>query len=548
MAWQSEVGSGVNRAVDYRDLVTKWVAMATSQHVATVVINNGGTGGTYIIGDVVTLTHGGAHLDAKFEVLTVSGSQIATMKIVSSGAFSNRIAAAPSINVAGTGYVTNEVVEVQGGTSREKGKIQVTTQSGGVPSAIASFETGGAYSVAPGLTGAAVLSVGPSTKAGNDDLTVDITMTGLVGTTGLAVTGGGGSGATVDITLAESGWVVDGRNTNDALVTVDFEKTVVLKGDAAGKTNKPYIGFRSWSAVSGLDTRYGVAVFGMGAHNAATGIHLQPNISPAFNPSTGGMAVGVHLLCDENIAQEMDFWITIDDHRLGGVVNINPGAANTDDGEYMQWHAGLMDIYGTESEQPYSMLVAGSCDTISVNPSVAASRITGIAECMAATAADAPVWFYHVEDAVWHSITNAIELVAGTKVYTMYPMGFPLDVSSASDPNNIVAEGLWDTFRDYSLLTRGAPGSKLYPIFSETVDEPFLFPLNALQKNSTPISTDGPKGQVRGFYWLSATDAAGAQILNMSEDFVTIGSDRYRVFHNHVHHSRYQYIAIKEDV
>ena len=63
--FQREVGSGVNRATDYRDLCSKIVGCATSQHVATVAINNGGTGGTYVVGDIVTLTHAGALLASR---------------------------------------------------------------------------------------------------------------------------------------------------------------------------------------------------------------------------------------------------------------------------------------------------------------------------------------------------------------------------------------------------------------------------------------------------------------------------------------------------
>ncbi|MCH7944864.1 MAG: hypothetical protein IIC73_02440, partial [Armatimonadetes bacterium] len=86
MAWQPEVGGSSNRAADYRDLLVKKVAFMTSQHVATVAINNRGTGGAYVVGDIVTLTHAGAILDARFEVTGVTAGQIDTLRIDSSGA------------------------------------------------------------------------------------------------------------------------------------------------------------------------------------------------------------------------------------------------------------------------------------------------------------------------------------------------------------------------------------------------------------------------------------------------------------------------------
>src|SRR5688572_6598806 len=133
MSWQYEVGTGTARATSYRDFLTKLVAFCTSQKVATVAINAGGTG--FAVGDIVQLTHAGAYLNARFEVLTLSGSAIATLRIVASGAFSNRLTGAVTVNAGGSGYqasVSNIILEVQGGSSREKGKVVATTNGSGV--------------------------------------------------------------------------------------------------------------------------------------------------------------------------------------------------------------------------------------------------------------------------------------------------------------------------------------------------------------------------------------------------------------------------------
>jgi hypothetical protein len=136
-------------------------------------------------------------------------------------------------------------------------------------------------------------------------------MTGMIGTTGLAVTGGGGTGATVDITLAETGWTVDGRNTNDRTEnSLTDEKEVVLVGDAAGLTNKPYIGMISATATSGINTRYALVLFGMLAHNSAIAFKDQPGLSPGVNSGTDALEDGgSFLLCDEDDVQDMDFWL-----------------------------------------------------------------------------------------------------------------------------------------------------------------------------------------------------------------------------------------------
>ena len=549
MAFQREVGVGSNRAIDYRDGMTKFVTMMTSRHMEAVVINAGGVG--YVVGEIVTVTHAGAFLDFRAEVLTEAAGVVTSLLITSSGAFADRVATVV-INAGGTGYVVGDILEIQGGSSREPAKAVVDTEAAGVITAVSVFETGGVYSTPPLAVAAPTLGIGPSTFAGDDAATIDTTMTGIVGTVGLATTSNlAGTGLTVDVTLVESGWAVDGRNTNDALVTVDFEKTVVLLGDAAGKTNKPFVGMRTWSSVSGPNTRYGIAMFMMAAHNPAIAIHLQPLISPAFS-GTGAMATASHLIFDEDQVQENDFWITVDDMRVGGVVNINPGAGTTDDGRYFQWHIGLLDNYGTEIEQPYSGLAGASAITIGINPDLQTLFVSSIAEQAAATSLNTGWFFFQPEDALWRAIINSVNGGSVGRQRIMYPMGFPLDITDIFDEDNIATEGVLDTFRDWSLLTRAPAPNLLMPVFSNTQTEVFLWPLNVVQKTNPPIlNRDGPKGEVRGFFFLTATDAAGAQIANFSEDFITIGTgpgSRYRVFHNHVHTERYQYIAIQEDV
>ena len=208
MAFQAEVGAGSARATNKRDWLTKAVAMHTSQRLKTVIVNVGGTG--YVTGEIITLTHAGAFLDARFEVTDQIGGviQAGGLQVTSTGAFSDRIATV-AINAGGTGYAVNDVLEILGGSSREKGKAQVTTEAAGVITAVALFETGGAYSTAPGLTGATTRGIGPAAFAGDDAATIDITMTGLVGTTALPTTASAaGTGLTIDITLAETGWAI----------------------------------------------------------------------------------------------------------------------------------------------------------------------------------------------------------------------------------------------------------------------------------------------------------------------------------------------------
>ena len=541
MAFQREVGGSAQQATDYRDLLTKLVAFKTSQHVATVVINNGGTGGTYVIGDIVELTHAGAYLDARFEVLTVAAGQILTMRIQDSGAFSNRIATV-AVNAGGSGYVVNDVLEIQGGTNREKGKARVATLSGSAVATVNVFETGGAYSVAPGLTGAATIGVGPSTFAGNDAATLDLTMTGLIGLTGLAVTGGGGTGATVDITLAQTGWAIDGRNTNDLLFNgVNFEKQVTIVGDASGKTNKPYVHYSTRNDTSGINERYNVVISSSIAHN--------PSISISAQVGHSGF---VYLSCDEDQVQNLDFWFSANDFRSCGVTNINPGAANTDDGEYMHFYTGYINTFATESEDPYPMFIFASSRTPNIDPSTSSVHITGLSECVAGTGGDPGSRFFRSEDSTWVTVENSEgPNVNQSRATIMHPMGQTFDIVSPGNTADVnFQDGPVPFWTGLGSTGRASPTRRLLPVPGST-ELNFPIPLTIIHRpglSSLDDTLDTPRGQLDGVLWVYNTDDTGATIVNFSEDYVTIGTDRYRVFHTQVQRQLYHYICIKEDV
>ena len=551
MAFQREVGGSAAQASDYHDLVTKVVAMMTSQHVATVAVNAAGSG--YVAGDIVTLTHASAYLDARFEVLTVGGSgDITSLRIIDCGAFAVRATSA-TVSVGGSGYAVGDIIEVQGGTTREKAKFQVATLSGSAVATVSLFETGGAYSSTPSNP-AATVGVGPTAFAGDDACTLTVSYGTLVGTTGLSVTGGTGSSATVDITLAESGWSVDDRNTNNLTVNgVTNEKEVVLVGDATGFTNKPYVNFVTGTSTSGLNTRYWIGCYGMTAHNPLLNTWESPGLSPGRNTGTGAFETGAYLLCDENQSQNMDFWITVNDRRVMVVVNNNSGAGNTDDGIYHQAHLGFLARFGTESEQPYPMMIGASANTPNLDESVASQQISGLPELNAPTGSTSGFFYWDEITSDWENISNTTNLQsASTRPRSMFPMAQAYDKNAAGNPADyIVEDGPIVFYSGIGSTSRSSPTRALYPVPGSASDLHTLFPFTlVVQPDGTTVNdvSDRAVGQVDGVFWVNATDNTGAQISNFSEDYVTIGSDRYRVFHNHIHTERYQYVAILEDV
>jgi hypothetical protein len=548
MAWITETGAGSNRPADYHELVWKIVAAATSQHVATVAVNAAGTG--YVVGDVLTLTHAGAAFDARFEVTTVGGSgDITGLRIVSSGAFANRLASA-AVAAGGSGYAVGDVLEVQGGSAREKAKVVVATLSGSAVATVTVAESGGAYATPPG-SGSATVGVGPNAYAGDDAATLNPTMTGLIGTTGLSVTGGTGSAATVDITLAETGWAVDDRNTDNVSFNgVTNEKEVVLVGDATGRTNKPYIGLTTLTRTNGLDTRYGIALHGMTAHNPAIALSAQPAL--LGTPGTWSDSLP-YLVGPENQAQEIDLFISIDDVRLTGVINANPGAATTTDGAYLSFYMGYLDSLATEAEAPYPMFIHGACRSVNVDPANPSTSISSMPEFARATfTAPGGHYFFFSETQSWRTfeggrLDNSGELLGDQVIWPSQmttPVTDPEDDEFVPESRETI-ELPYDVFR----TVRQAAVRRWLPIPGSTAKH-YPLPFVITSRDSTTFSEtlDLPVGQLRGCFWVFNSDASGNAYANFAEDYLEDGSDRYRVFQNHRNNQRYNFFCIKEDV
>lgn len=543
--WQANVGSGSGRATNKHDLVTKWVALMTSQGVATVAINAAGTG--YTVGDVLTLTHAGAYQVARFEVTSVGGGgDITGLRITSNGAFGNRATSA-TVSAGGTNYAVNDVLEVQGGSTRCKAKFRVATLSGSAVATVAAFEDGGAYSSTPSNP-ASTTKVGPTAGTGSG-CTLTVTYSGLIGTTGLAVTGGTGTSATVDITLAQAGWTCE-RNTNSTTFNgVTNEKEVVLKGDASGRTNKPYLAFTTFTRTSGINTRHVVGLHAMTAHNASIALSAQPGL--LGNPGTWSDE-NPYVLCDENAAQEMDFWLSVSDREIHGVVDINSSAGNSDDRQFMQFYAGFLNTFATETEDPYPMFVAGASRGTNIDPSAGSTNITGLGECSAPPAPgtfNTGALFYRSETSTWVYVSNSQNVASDEESHVVFPLGNLREVGTSNSADNVVFDGPVPFHTGIGSLNRTVPTRRLWPVPGTTPYQ-FLFPLTILSRPASAYDAvlDTARGNLNGCFFVYNTDAAGTTITNFALDYITVGSDRYRVFHTHVQRQPYHYVAMKESV
>jgi hypothetical protein len=129
----------------------------------------------------------------------------------------------------------------------------------------------------------------------------------------------------------------------------------------------------------------------------------------------------------------------------------------------------------------------------------------------------------------------------------MWPGG--ANTLNQSDPEIIVNPGAIPITDSIFRRDRGAPARNLLMVPGSTPKH-MTYPLVILRKVTDPASdtTDSTRGQVRGIRWVYNADSTGAAINDFSEDYVVVGSARYRVFHNWDLTERYQYVCIKEDV
>lgn len=521
----------------YREILTRLVATATSQHVSAAAINNAGTG--YTVGDILTITHAGAYQPCLIEVLTLGGGgAIATFAIRAGGAFSNRVATV-AVNAGGTSYPVSTTVtlEIQGGTSTEKAKVTATTNGSGVVTSVVLFETGGAYTSAPAGTGATTSIIGPSTATTGSGCTINTTMTGLIGVTGAAATGGTGASATFNLTLTASGWTALWNRNAYSTNSINNEKEVILQG-LAGTGTDPIIGFRTYTATSGT-TRYGWCVVGMDSFNGGLTFATMPNVGPNPDPTSNA---GVCFLLFDNA---QNYWFSVRNRRIVAVVKA-VGASIT---SYVSMHAGLLNPFGTATEVPYPLYVSASTRSYVRRPDDGGFFVTGLTEVFHDTTAS-PAAFRRASDGAWTTVQNVNNGTAlAANVVT--PVGGSPDVSGSTAEDNISTEGrmTFDVFTNtgIALPSGGAATQLLMPALGVT-DQPLLYPTavvtHSIDGSGNTLTEHLLRGEIDGVFWFHANKSDGTAIA--SEDTITIAGARYRVFANAHRTERYSFFALAE--
>jgi hypothetical protein len=520
MAWHAGTTSG------YRDALAKVVQMATSKHVSAAVKNAGGSG--YTVGDVLSVPHAGGLLEATVEVLTLSGSAVDTVKLRNMGAYSNRVASA-TVVVGGANYAVGDILEVDGGTATEKARLRVATLSGSAVATVTVYEGGGAYSTAPSGTQTTTL-VGPSTGTGTG-ATFTVTMSTLVGTTNVATTGGTGTGATLDLTLTDTGWTALRNRNNFSHNSVNDEKEVVLRGTSGGGDH-PYVGFRTYTRTVGLDTYYYFYSCGMSAFNAGLALSAQQDVSAT--------TVANNLPITPLFNTSMPFWFAINGRRIFTEFRTDGGAVDS----YQSGYHGLGRPFGTQTENPFPMLVCGSLADFDQKPDSAAESNTGLSEARQAAGFTTPMYMFEITDRTWRNLANTLDSATEATTRGVYP-GFA-GAAVGSLEGAIVAPGPINMTTEVFRVAGGAATRSVKPTV-DPGDDPFLlWPLTVL--STADGATQGVLTfvhcELEGLFWVSATKTDGSLIA--PQDTFTVGSDRYRVFPCAHRRERYSFFCVKE--
>ena len=480
------------------DALVNLVAFATSKHVSAAALNAAGTG--YTVGDILTITHGSAYHDCTLEVLTITGGggtgPVGTVAIRDAGAFADRVTAVAIGSAAGTGYGTDDIIRLTDGTFTEFCKIKIDTQAAGVPSAISIFETGGAYSVDPTLTDAPTSNdIGEGSGV---DLVVDVTMTSIIGTTAITATGGTGSSVSFDLTLTDTGMscsTAKQNQNNYSTNSITNEKEVILQGSVAGG-DAPYVGIRTFTTDSGLNTRYGWVLTGMDSYNSSLAFDAQPNVGPGTEPLTGTVCL---LMFDD----DQDFWMVANGRHVKVVIKA-VGAATT---TYMSMFHGLLDPFGTQTESPYPYYISGTTGTRARAPDSGGYFVTGLTELYTDLVSTTPAYYRQASDGAWTGVVNSVNGTAqNTSVLT--PLG---ETKAGQDDDYLGADGRMEIHMGGGRFAGGSNnvsqsnGSAAEVLIMPTIgdNELLLIPCDICTQPSSGDNTSETKirGEIPGIFW-----------------------------------------------
>tara|TARA_R110000822_G_scaffold120633_6_gene254172 strand:- start:7579 stop:9201 length:1623 start_codon:yes stop_codon:yes gene_type:complete len=533
-------------ATDYIDLLDQLIEVVTGRHMATVAVNAGGT--LHAVGDIIDITATGSTSTevAKIEVVTLSGSAIATARIYRGGVYTvdpttivgNAQSATTGVGTGATFDITFAATGWTLNTRRSEAVVAAATvAAGGTGYAVSDVLTliggvlskGGAaatYTVAT-LSGSAVATVTQTTQGDYEVVPANAVLT--------SVAPSGGTGCT--LTVAWQDLAGDTR--------------VVLTGDA-GAAIDPVVGIVTYSNETdetSINTVYNWALFGMTSWSSALALHQQPNISDGFDitvpdgdltGSTSGDGAFVPLKPSD--AFSIDWWIRANGRNVTMVARIEAAATNY----YAFASFGLLNQFGITTEFPYPAFIAGTSDRKRVWYRDTGSIFGGPTEVIRRNNGPQFVW---APEGTWHESKNA-SISSNTSTTPGYstenttprvntwPLGPSNTHDTADDQTWAIAGSLGFDNDDFTLGVNPIAiyrtpdtGGDLFPLFPNTI----------LQADS---ASDFFRtfGEMDGVWWFHIADATIT-----SEDRITQGGAAYTIFQNGTRIQDWSYFALRED-
>ena len=508
-------------ATDYLDLLDKLVEFVTSRSCTSVAINGGGTG--YSVNDVLTVSGGTSTIAVELVVTSVSSGVIDGVRISQSGAY--------------TSLPTNPVSVTGDGGSGATFNLTFNTDNGwtvnrrtkeAVSAAVGTAGTG--YSVSDQLTivggvdadTAAVFNV--DSVGGSGEVTgVSLVTAGKYGETpanDAATTGGGGSDCELTVTYQNH-------------TSTDFD--VLLEGEGGG-ADEIFVGIRSFNVGSSFNWE----LMGATGYNAANSYVTQPGRSPGnYESGVEAEREGSYVPLDNS---SITYWIYVSGRRIMGAFKV--GAST-----YTNMYLGWVNPFGTASDFPYPLVVAG-CS--SARGRLFSSGDTGYSGMLDPIAddfdANGPM-SYRDPAGVWNQIANSEGSGSGRNAldsFVCWPAGSPGTTGLAADDD--IASTSIETLD--LIPNTGGPGTATY-FMKQSPESPndisLLWPTMLVREGDGGSIPRDLHGELEGVFWTTA-DISGAPATAASEDtFTDENGDVYDVFQNCNRTELFSYFALKRE-
>jgi len=533
-------------SVGYIDVLDKLMKAATGQGATAVSIQSGtATTGAYVVGDILTVSGGTSTFAAKIRVTGVSTGNITSAVVSEGGSYTANPSNPVSVTGGGgTGATFNLTFASNGWTLRRRSQqaASATVGSGG------SGGTNGTQTVtlssvgAVGVTTAAQFSV--TVAGGTITAVLGVVTAGLyeeVPANPVAVTGAGLSGATLNVTWA---------------FPATQDQVMILEGSGGG--TPVFVGFRTYQAANGANTAFNWALFGFTAFNPLLTFDAQAGKSPG-DPTGATNTTGAFVPLHNNGASfPIDLWFSITPNRIEGVFKVRNATVT----HYSSLYVGFLNRFGSPSEWPYPIYISGCTTRVrALFNSTILTYVSSIMELIAANPTGGPA-FYLRSDGNWQPVLNSSVASDETSPNrslvnerVLYPVGVSnpalqdtdADDNITADPQangGILLSGA--SGNDTVIAGSGVPGSPnltLHPTPNTGGALRRLFPLTLQLGSDGPPTEHDVVGELDGVFWVSASDVTTPLT---SEDFITQGTDRYRVFKSGSRALDYTYFAIKE--